>query len=99
MWRRAVTGWVRRSMAITTNLPPAPGFVSGRASPDPQNVKLQPRCDPHAVRLARHRPGSRDQPGARGARPKHVIQKAEIPILLDGDAAGQLLDSMPARAS
>jgi hypothetical protein len=29
--------------------------------------------------------------GARGARPKHVIKKAKIPILLDGDAAGQLL--------
>jgi hypothetical protein len=29
----------------------------------------------------------------RGVRPKHVIKKGKIPVLLDGDAAGQLLDS------
>ena len=34
-----------------------------------------PGRHPHAVRLARHRPGHSHEPGARGARPRHSVKK------------------------
>src|SRR6266852_5052319 len=56
-WRRAVTGSVRKSMAVTPNPPRARDFVSGRAcsQPDPLDLVLGEPLLRAVVELGRSR--------------------------------------------